>query len=372
MRRIVVAVTSGTSPYSTSTSPPNPSSAARACATAWPVPSCSAWCATATPLPASAPSICSRPAPVTTTVRAGASSATLASSVNSIGRPAIGCSTLCRVERIRVPLPAARMMTASGRSGGVDMARLLPRLPCQDHSAGGTQPTMTRFSPFAANPFTIVGFDLDGTLLDSAGDLTAALNHALAAGGHAPLGEAEAMKLVGGGARHLLAEALARDAVRDEAEVDRLLPLMLDHYAANIDVHSHLFPGAIAAIDALRGRGVNCAVVTNKRESFTRELLRRFQLVDRFACVIGGDTLGTGRAKPKPDMVLAMIEQCGGGRAAFVGDSIYDVAAARAAGVPVVACSFGYSQTPAAQLGADAVIDGFDRLIATLDRLATT
>ena len=226
---------------------------------------------------------------------------------------------------------------------------------------------MTRFSPFA-----IVGFDLDGTLLDSAGDLTAALNHALTAGGRAPLEPAEAMKLVGGGARHLLAEALARDGVRDEVEVDRLLPLLLDHYAANIDVHSRLFPGAIEVVDALRARGVQCAVVTNKRESFTHELLRRFELLDRFACVIGGDMLGAGRAKPKPDMVLAMIEQCGGGRAAFVGDSVYDVTAAQAAGVPVVACSFGYSQTPAAQLGADAVIDGFDQLIAVLDRLAAT
>lgn len=223
---------------------------------------------------------------------------------------------------------------------------------------------MTRIS------FSIVGFDLDGTLLDSAGDLTAALNHALTASGRAPLPVERAMRLVGGGARHLLAASLGESA--DQAEVDRLLPLLLDHYQGNMTVHSRLYPGVVAAVDALRAAGVRCAVVTNKREGFTHELLRHFALLDRFACVIGGDTLGAGRAKPKPDMVLAMIEQCGGGRAAFVGDSIYDVEAAKAAGVPVVACSFGYSQQPVATLGADAVIDRFDQLIPTLRRLGAT
>ena len=223
---------------------------------------------------------------------------------------------------------------------------------------------MTRFSP--TNAFATVGFDLDGTLLDSSGDLTAALNHALAAGGRPPLPIAAAMRLVGGGARHLLAQALGNDA----AETDRLLPALLDHYAAHIDVHTRPFPGAVAAIDALRAAGVTCAVVTNKRERFTHELLRRFDLTDRFACVIGGDTLGDGRAKPAPDPILAMIAQCGG-PAVFVGDSIYDVMAAKAAGVPVIACSFGYSQQPVETLGADAVIDGFDQLIPTLAAISS-
>lgn len=117
---------------------------------------------------------------------------------------------------------------------------------------------------------------------------------------------------------------------------------------------------------------MKCALATNKRESFTHDLLRRLGLLDRFAAIVGGDTLGAGRAKPKPDMILAMVEQCGGGGAVFVGDSIYDVEAAKAAGVPVVACSFGYSNRPAAALGADAVIDGFDELIPALKRLGAT
>lgn len=215
-------------------------------------------------------------------------------------------------------------------------------------------------------PFAIVGFDLDGTLLDTGGDLAAATNHALVAGGRAPMAVAALLPLVGGGARHLLAQALG-DA--DDAEVDRLLPLLLDYYEANIAVHTRPFPGAVEAVDALRARGVKCAIVTNKRERLTHKLLGALGLLDRFACIIGGDTLGPGRQKPAPDMVLAMIERCNGGRAAFVGDSIYDVRAAQAAGVPVVVCSFGFSAQPVATLGADAVIDWFEALIPALERL---
>ena len=122
----------------------------------------------------------------------------------------------------------------------------------------------------------------------------------------------------------------------------------------------------------MRARGVQCAIVTNKRESFAHKLLRHLGLLDRFACVIGGDTLGPGRSKPAPDPILAMIERCGGGPAAFVGDSIYDVRAARAAGVPVIACAFGFLQQPVETLGADAVIAGYDELIPTLERLCAT
>ena len=226
---------------------------------------------------------------------------------------------------------------------------------------------MTR--PSAAFPFAIVGFDLDGTLLDTSGDLAAALNHALAADGRAPLTIPAVLSLVGGGVRHLLTTALAATGGGDEATVDRLLPLLLDFYAGNIAVHTRPYPHLVETLDALRAAGVRCVVVTNKLESLAHDLLRRLDLLDRFACVIGGDTLGAGRAKPAPDPILAMIERCGGGRAAFVGDSRYDVAAAKAAGIPVIACSFGFHQQPVATLGADATIDGFDQLIPTLARL---
>lgn len=221
-------------------------------------------------------------------------------------------------------------------------------------------------------PFAIVGFDLDGTLLDTSGDLAAAVNHALAHDRRPALAVAAVVPMVGGGARHMLDQALAATGVSDEALLDRLLPVLLDFYAEHIAVHTRPFPYAINAIESLRARGVRCAVVTNKRERFTLDLLRRLDLLDRFACVIGGDTPGVGRPKPAPDPILAMIERCGGGRAAFVGNSRYDIDAAKAAGVPVVACRFGFARDAVEALGADAVIDGFDALIATLERLGAT
>ncbi|WP_425229416.1 HAD-IA family hydrolase [Sphingomonas sp.] len=226
---------------------------------------------------------------------------------------------------------------------------------------------MTDFSP-TRFPFSIVGFDLDGTLVDTSADLAAAVNHALTTDGRAALPVAAITPMIGGGARHMLAQALGGD----EAAVDRLLPALLDFYAANIAVHSRPFLRVVETVDALRALGVICAVVTNKRRSFANKLLQALGLLDRFACVIGGDTLGAGRSKPAPDPILAMIEQCGGGRAAFVGDSVYDVMAAKAAGTPVVACSFGFLDRPVAALGADATIDDYAQLIPVLTRLGAT
>jgi phosphoglycolate phosphatase len=217
--------------------------------------------------------------------------------------------------------------------------------------------------------FDIVGFDLDGTLLDTSGDLAAAVNHALASIGRAPLTVEQVKPMIGGGARHMLAQGLAATGGCDEATLDPLHDLLLDYYQANICVHTAPFPGVIAALDALAVLGPKLAVVTNKREQFALAVLRDVGLLDRFACVIGGDALGPGRGKPAPDLIEAMVARCGGGRAVFVGDSIYDVTAAHAAGLPAVACSFGFVTGPVAELGADAVIDHFDELLPVLERL---
>jgi phosphoglycolate phosphatase len=215
--------------------------------------------------------------------------------------------------------------------------------------------------------FDIVGFDLDGTLLDTSGDLAAAVNNALASAGRAALTVDQVKPMIGGGARHMLAQALTRTGGYDEPTLDTLLGRLFDYYEANISVHTAPYPGCIAALDAIAARGAKLAVVTNKRESFSLTLLRDVGLLDRFACVIGGDT--TGVAKPSPIPVQTMIERCGGGSAAFVGDSMFDVAAAKSAGIPAVACSFGFMIQPVEELGADAIIDHFDELLPALERL---
>ena len=223
---------------------------------------------------------------------------------------------------------------------------------------------MTKFS------FDIVGFDLDGTFLDSIGDLTAAVNHALADAGRTPLTVAEVTPMVGGGAKHLLELTLAATGGSTEEEFRRLYKLLLAYYEAHIAVETRPFPGAVEAVDALRARGVKTAIVTNKFENLAEKLLDELGLRDRFDALIGGDTMGKGFAKPHRAPIDEMIRRCGGGRAAFVGDSIYDIQAARNAGIPSIAVGFGFLLQPVQTLGADAVIDDYAELIPTLERIA--
>jgi phosphoglycolate phosphatase len=223
-----------------------------------------------------------------------------------------------------------------------------------------------------ARTFDIVGFDLDGTLLDTSGDLAAAVNHALASVGRPTLPVDRVRPMIGGGARHMLAQGMAATGGCTEAELDVLQRRLLDFYEENIAVETRPFPGVLAATDRLAADGARLAIVTNKYEHLARRVLDALGLTPRFAAILGGDTLGSGRGKPKPDLIHKMVADCGGGSAAFVGDSIYDVQAAQAAGLPVVAVSFGFLQQPVETLGADAVIDRYEDLIPTLERLAAT
>ena len=218
-------------------------------------------------------------------------------------------------------------------------------------------------------PFAIVGFDLDGTLVDTAGDLTAAVNHALGLAARAPLTKAQVRPMIGLGARHMLEQGFAATGGIPGGDFERLYRELLRFYEAHIAVHSRPFPGLIAALDQLDALGVKTAVVTNKREDMARKLLGDLKLADHMATIIGGDTLGPGNAKPSPAPIYAMIDRCGGGRAAFVGDSIYDVMAANSAGVTSIAVIFGFLDRPADELGADHVIKHFDELVPLLARL---
>jgi phosphoglycolate phosphatase len=219
-------------------------------------------------------------------------------------------------------------------------------------------------------PFDIVGFDLDGTLVDSNRDLAPAINHALAVAGRPGVSPDETRKLIGGGARRMLERAMeVTGGALPEAEFEAAYGELQLHYAAHLADHTVPYPGCLEALDALLERGCRLAVITNKIEVNSRRLLDALGMTDRFAAILGGDTLGPGRAKPAPDMIDTAILLCGGGAFAMVGDSSYDVRAARNAGVPVVALSFGYNDMAVEDLGADAVIDHFDELIGALERL---
>ena len=216
-------------------------------------------------------------------------------------------------------------------------------------------------------PFALVGFDLDGTLVDSVADLAAAVNHALAEIGRAPLTVEQVRPMIGGGSRVMLQRALI--ATGGDEQLDRLLPGLVDFYLAHIVDHTRPYPGVVEALDALRARGVTLAVVTNKREQLSFALLDALGLTDRFACIIGGDAPGLVAMKPDRAPIDLMLRQCRvAGRAAFVGDSIYDVEAARAAGIPVALFAPDGGDIP----GASAVFTDYRDLLPTLARIAQT
>jgi phosphoglycolate phosphatase len=219
-------------------------------------------------------------------------------------------------------------------------------------------------------PFDTIGFDLDGTLVDTAPDLCRAVNHALSTIGREPVSEDTTRNLIGGGTRAMLTRAIeCTGGTIDDVTFERLYDALIAYYEGHISDRSAPYPGCLAALDALAARGCRLAVVTNKQERFARKLLDELGMTERFACILGGDTLGPGRSKPNRDMLDEALRLCGGGRFAMVGDSSFDVRAARAAVVPVVVLSIGYHDMPLEQLGADALIEHFDALVGALEGL---
>ncbi|MEE1877158.1 HAD hydrolase-like protein [Altererythrobacter litoralis] len=223
-------------------------------------------------------------------------------------------------------------------------------------------------------PFRGIGFDLDGTLLDTFRDLGAAVNHALELGGFSPVSVESSKDLIGGGAKIMLARAVEAQGGMPEEDFRALYKAMLAYYAEHNAVHTRPYPHAEEVLNELASRGVQMAVVTNKFEAFARKVLGDLGLDRHFVSVIGGDSMGRAAdgsflAKPAPDPVIEARKLCGGEAFAFVGDSSYDVRAARGAGVPVVVAGYGYCDAAPHELGGDAVIDSLAGLIAALERL---
>ena len=217
--------------------------------------------------------------------------------------------------------------------------------------------------------FKTVVFDLDGTLVDTAPDLCASLNHALATLGRPPVPAADVRHMVGHGARKLLEQGLAASGPMTPALVEAAVPAFLAYYADHIADGSRPFPGVEAALEMLMASGCRLAICTNKPVALSRALVRALGWDERFVANLGFDSVPA--AKPDPGHLFATIAAAGGDPewSAVVGDSITDTATARAAGIPVVAVSFGFADRPAAELGADHVIDHYDALVPALRRL---
>ena len=213
----------------------------------------------------------------------------------------------------------------------------------------------------------ILVLDLDGTLVDTAPDLVRALNAVLIAEGMAPVALGASLAMVGHGARAMIEAAFAAAGQAPETrDLDRLMVDFVAHYAAHIADHSRPFAGAEAALDRFAEAGWLLAICTNKLEGLARQLLGALGLADRFAAITGQDSFGF--RKPDPRHLTETIRLAGGSaaRAVMVGDSVTDIDTAKAAGVPVVAVTFGYSTVPVEDLGPDRVIGGFDAIWDTV------
>jgi phosphoglycolate phosphatase len=213
---------------------------------------------------------------------------------------------------------------------------------------------------------TIV-FDLDGTLVDTAPDLVATLNVVFAREGWPAVPYATARNQIGGGARAMIARGIAAEGLTvPPAKIERLFADFIAHYSEHIADRSLPFPGLTDALDQLAAGGSRFAVCTNKLERLSVLLLKQLNLADRFAAICGQDTFGM--QKPDPEVLRRTVAAAGGNLATaiMIGDSLTDIRTARAAGIPVIAVDFGYSERPVAELGPDRVISHFAQLPAAI------
>lgn len=230
------------------------------------------------------------------------------------------------------------------------------------------QGTMPMPSDSAAITFSAVVFDLDGTLIDSARDMTRVLNRILSRFARPALTEEQVRGMVGDGSASLVRQAFM--ATGEALTEETLRPVLADY----LDAYFHddeppvLYPGVPDTLRELADGGIRLGLCTNKPERIARKLLDTLGLSPLFGAVAGGDTLPV--KKPDGRHVSWVVDALGGGSAAMVGDNGNDVKAARAAGVPVVAMTYGYPRMPVRELGADILLDRFADLPDALRRLS--
>ncbi|CDX51539.1 phosphoglycolate phosphatase [Mesorhizobium plurifarium] len=213
-------------------------------------------------------------------------------------------------------------------------------------------------------------FDLDGTLIDSAPDIAAAVNELLVGRDLPPLKVDQIRAMIGGGVMKLVERAFAASgsplagSALEEANRD-----MAPIYRRHLTGLTRLMPGVREALTHFHLNGTAMGVVTNKPQLATREILLHFHLTEYLGAIVGGDAVT--KLKPAPDALLLALDQLQAEpyEALMVGDSVSDVGAARAAGMPVALLRGGYTQVPVEELGADLVCDSLLDLPSAMQRL---
>ena len=215
----------------------------------------------------------------------------------------------------------------------------------------------------SARPLRAAIVDLDGTLVDTVGDFVVALSSTLAEIGRPGVDADFVRRTVGKGSAYLVRAALAR-AAADPGAFDAALARYQHHYRAINGLHASVYPGVVEGLDRFAARGLKLACLTNKPYAFALELLRRKDLARHFEHVFGGDSFARGKPDPLPVALTCAALGAEPAATLVIGDSINDVQAARGAGCPVVLVSYGYNHgAPAADAGADAVVDRLDAVL---------
>ncbi|CAN5353085.1 phosphoglycolate phosphatase [soil metagenome] len=217
-----------------------------------------------------------------------------------------------------------------------------------------------------------IAFDLDGTLVETHEDLVGTLNRMLGREGHPPVPMDSARRLIGGGARALLEHGfVAAGASWEEASQQELFDAFIADYVEHIADHSHPFEGVVETLEALSERGAKLVVATNKRTDLSELLLGKLDLTRHFAAIVGPDKVSA--KKPSGTHLKEAVLLVGGdpSMAIMVGDASPDVGAAKDAGMPCIVVTFGYTQSPAEDLGGDVLIDHFEDVEEAVDGLLT-
>lgn len=216
----------------------------------------------------------------------------------------------------------------------------------------------------------LIVFDLDGTLVDSVPDIATATDAMLVELGRKAAGVDQVRGWVGNGAEKLVQRALANSC--DEAligslaasDVSAALAIFKQHYAVHNGRHSVLYPGVEVAVKHCFEAGIRLAIVTNKPLQFVHPLLEKLNIAGRFEIVVGGECLPLKKPHPAPLLHVAEMLGVAVADCLMVGDSRHDVEAGLAAGMPVIAVSYGYNHgEPVAKAGPNVVIDHFSELL---------
>jgi phosphoglycolate phosphatase len=219
----------------------------------------------------------------------------------------------------------------------------------------------------------MIMIDVDGTLVDSVPDLAFCVDAMMVQLGRDPRGEERVRDWVGNGVERLVRRALVGrlKGEPDEADFKRAYSIFLDLYADNTCRRSMLYPGAREGIDQLKADGYKLGCVTNKAARFTEPLLKDLGVFEDFSIVISGDTLAKKKPDPAPLLHGAEFFGCRPADALLIGDSVSDVAAARAAGFQIVCMSYGYNHgVDIREAAPDAVIDSLDEIHTLLQQAA--